>query len=85
MRREIALAGLATVLLWLGWLRRNEAFGLRWCDVNVTSPVYSALLDLPAGTGALQLRLKPETKSSRHRTADMWVAYTSASGLSPGT
>ena len=33
-RLKWALAGLANVTFWLGWLRSRECFDLRWCDVT---------------------------------------------------
>lgn len=83
-RRRIALAGLSNLLLWLGWLRSSEAFGLRWQDIFVLPPHLSAQMDLPPGCGLLSLRLLPETKSSRTATADVMIAYKTLSGLHPG-
>ena len=54
-RRCFALAGSATLLLWLGWLRSSEVFGLRWCDVEITTPEDGPTLDLPRGIGVVTL------------------------------
>jgi hypothetical protein len=83
-RRELAQAGLANLIFWLGWLRSTEGFSLRWMDVDVTLPVDGPSLDLPRGIGALILTLLPETKSSRALTADVVLAYTTRSGFSVG-
>lgn len=83
-RRLFALAGSATLLLWLGWLRSSEVFGLRWCDVEITTPANGPTLDLPPGIGVVACRLQPETKSSRDRTADCFIAYQTVSGYELG-
>jgi hypothetical protein len=38
LRHEVALAGLATLSLWLGWLRSMETFSLEWRDIEVVDP-----------------------------------------------
>ena len=70
-RRYWAKAGLANLLLWLGWLRSGELFGLTGQDIEVTLPVDGPRKDLPAGMGCLLLRLQEETKSDRTRRADV--------------
>lgn len=80
----IARGAMANLLLWLGWLRSSELLQLRWADITLITPEDSVQYDLPPHCGALLLRLQPETKSSRHRTADVIIAYTTAAGLSPG-
>ena len=84
LRLELALAALANLFFWLGWLRTSEAFGLSWKDVEVLHPANAAEQDLPANVGLLSLRLLPETKSSRTHRPDVIIAYRSASGLCPG-
>ncbi len=84
-RRDFALAALCNLLLWLGWLRSSEAFSLRWEDIQLTRPRDGPQLDLPQGIGAVQLRLRPETKSNRSRRADVVLSYKSGSGLPLGT
>jgi hypothetical protein len=83
-RRLYASAISATLLLWLGWLRSSEVFGLRWCDVEITPPEEGPTLDLPRGIGVVACRLQPETKSSRDRTADCFIAYQTVSGYELG-
>ena len=83
-QRWIVTAGLLNLTLWLGWLRSQEAFALRWCDVSAIGPHQSDRADLPRGLGVLVFRLTPATKSDRTRTADVVIAYTCRSGLSIG-
>lgn len=83
-RLEIAKAGFANLTFWLGWLRSREVFTLRWCDVT-----YLPLIDdLPPSfprIGGLLYRLAAETKSSRHRRADVICATPTRSGFDLGT
>jgi len=82
---EFALAGLANLLLWLGWLRSSEVFGLSFASVTCIHPRDGPTYDLPqGGGGALLLTLQPETKSSRTRTADVILSYNTVSGFSAG-
>lgn len=83
-RRELTLAALANLTLWLGWLRSREALDLKWSDLTIIPPDKGASKDLPTGIGAISLRLAPETKSCRVSEGDVVVAYTTASGLSLG-
>jgi hypothetical protein len=83
-RRKVALAGLANLTLWLGWLRSSEVFGLHWGDFSVLEPCNGPQEDLPFGCGAVTLRLAPETKSSRTKRADVCVAYETLSGYHIG-
>lgn len=83
-RREFALAGFLTLILWLAWLRSMEAISLKWCDVTVIAPQDGARVDLPIGLGAVLLGLLPETKTSRTRRADVVCAYETLSGYSLG-
>lgn len=83
-RRHWALAGLANGLLWLAWLRSSELFGLRWLDIECIYPSEGPAHDLPPNVGALLLRLGEETKTSRSRTADVPIAYTTQSGFQLG-
>jgi hypothetical protein len=83
-RREIALAGLAMLCLWLGWLRSKECFLLRWQDFDLVEPAHGPTLGLPRNCGLVRLLLGPETKSSRTRTANVPIAYTTLSGYSIG-
>ena len=83
-RHDAAIAALANLVMWLGWLRTSEAFSLAWADVSVLHPSRAAERDLPANVGLLSLLLLPETKSSRTARADVIIAFTSASGLRAG-
>ena len=83
-RRRFALAGLANLLFWLGWLRSSEVFSLCWQDIEVTRPRDGPLVDLPPGCGMLAISLLPETKSSRTDSADVIVAYRTLSGFCVG-
>jgi hypothetical protein len=83
-RHDVAAAAVAHLILWLGWLRSRETFSLRWGDVSVTAPQDGQCKGLPDGVGVIELRLLPETKSSRTRVADVVISYLCASGLAPG-
>jgi hypothetical protein len=83
-RRTAALAGLATMLLWLGWLRSSETFDLCWKDFNVVEPTDGPTVDLPQGCGVVGVRLGPETKSSRTKAVDLSIAYQTLSGYHCG-
>jgi hypothetical protein len=47
-RREIAAAGVANLLGWLGWLHSQELFSLSWGDVTITRPADGPRLGAPA-------------------------------------
>ena len=79
-----ARAGIANLCLWLGWLRSAETFALRWADISIVDPRNAASADLPVGTGCVQLKLSPETKSNRNQAADVVIAYHSFTGLGLG-
>jgi hypothetical protein len=83
-RLEACRAALTLDLAYLAWLRARETFGLTWGDVAITDPLDGPVVGLPLGIGVIQLTLLAQTKSSQAAAADMIVAYTSASGLSPG-
>lgn len=83
-KRHWARAGLANLLLWLGWLRSSELFELRWMDIECVRPDRGPTKDLPVGVGCLLLRLKEATKTNRDSTADLPIAYTTVSGYRPG-
>ena len=84
LRQEIATAGTANLVLWLGLLRGGETFSLKREDVTVVPPAEGPQHGLPAGLGYVELRLLPETKSSPHKVADVVIAYPCSSGLSLG-
>jgi hypothetical protein len=83
-RRKAALAGFATLLLWLGWLRSSETFDACWSDFDVVEPEDGPTMDLPRGCGVVGVRLGPETKSSRNKPVDMSMAYQTLSGYHVG-
>jgi hypothetical protein len=49
-----------------------------------TEPEMASAYDLPAGTGAVQCNLLPETKTNRTSVMDVVMTYTSSAGLSVG-
>jgi len=81
---EIACVGWSNLNLWLTWLRGEEHFELCFCDIETTQPPDAAHHQLPAGVGCLQECLTPAIKKSRTLQADVVIAYTTGSGLSPG-
>ena len=81
---ELARAGFSNLNLWCAWLRGEEHFQLRYCDVDCTRPPQGHRHQLPPGVGCLLERLKPDTKTSRTLQADVVISYTTGSGLSPG-
>jgi hypothetical protein len=83
-RRDFALAGLANLTFWLGWLRTSECFGITWNDCSLLDPDRGPEMDLPLGCGLVSFRLAPETKSDRVRRPDVIAAYKTASGLHLG-
>lgn len=83
-KRRWARAGLANLLLWLGWLRSSELFDLRWMDIAVVRPENGPSLDLPVGVGCVLLRLNEQTKSNPSATADLPLAYSTLSGYHLG-
>jgi hypothetical protein len=83
-QREFALAGLANLTLWLGWLRTSECFGITWADCTILDPARGPEMDLPIGCGAVAFRLAPETKSNRVSRPDVLIAYQTTSGLHIG-
>ena len=83
-RRDIALAGLANLTLWLGWLRSGECFSINWEDSDVLKPEDSGREDLPHNSGMVTYRLNPVTKSDRARTADVIIAFETRSKLCIG-
>lgn len=83
-RRLWARAGLANTLLWLGWLRAQELFNLRWEDVDRIDPRDGPIHDLPENVGCLLLRLAEQTKTSQTKRADVPVAYATRSGYQAG-
>jgi hypothetical protein len=74
-RCELARAGLANLLLYLGWLRSSEAFTAPWSAFDVVDPCDAATIDLPENVGQVCLSLRAETKSARDHTADVVMAF----------
>jgi hypothetical protein len=83
-RRYAAQGGLATLVLWLGWLRSFETFHLSWRNFDVVEPRDGPSADLPLGCGAISHCLGPETKTSRHKTVSVPIAYQTLSGYHCG-
>jgi hypothetical protein len=83
-RAKITRAGVTHLASYLGWLRGIETFGLSWQDVLLVTPQDGPTIGLPPGCGAIQLVLLDQTKSSQSSTADVVIAYITASGLSLG-
>ena len=82
-RRSWALAGLASCLLWLGWLRGGEAFNIIQSDLRYILPTNSAECDLPDGVGALIIYMG-EDKTHRSTSQELVIAYRCLTGLSVG-
>lgn len=82
-RRKWALAGLAHVILWLGWLRGGEAFSVQQNDLRRILPKDGPVWDLPPGVGALLLRMLKD-KSNRDYSFDIVMAYKCLTGLYAG-
>ena len=82
-RQRWTLAGLAHVLLWLGWLRGGEAFGIAQEDLQRILPRDGPAFDLPSGVGALLIRMLKD-KSNREQSFDIAIAYRCLSGLCAG-
>jgi hypothetical protein len=83
-QRKWALAGLLNVVFWLGWLRSQETFQLKWTSVTVVDPKDGPTVDLPPNVGVCFLDLGPSTKTSRGVNAKVVISYQSLSGLSCG-
>ena len=81
---EVAAAGSANLIAWMGWLRASEIFSLLAEDVQVILPGDGKLYGLPPGVGAVVLNLLPMTKSNPTSAGDVVLAYQSLSDLSAG-
>jgi hypothetical protein len=84
LRHELAVVGLTNLLAYLGWLRGGEIFEADQADLVVTLPNNGPSRGLPPGVGAVEYSLLPETKSDPTLVADVILAFTTLSGLSPG-
>jgi hypothetical protein len=83
-QHEVACAGAANLLAYLGWLRSGELFPALKADVTLTVPQDGPTRGLPDGVGAIEFNLGAETKSDPCITADVILAWESLSGLSVG-
>jgi hypothetical protein len=81
---ETCRAAIANLLAWLAWLRAVETFSVRWGRISIVRPVDGPQEGLPGGMGIIKVDLQAQTKSSQTRTADMVIAYTTASDKSLG-
>jgi hypothetical protein len=72
------------LLLFIGWLRAVETFGIQWQDLTIVDPPLGPTMGLPLNVGVILVKLLAQTKSSQAATADVVLAYTTASGLSLG-
>ena len=81
--RDLALAGLANLVLWLLWLRSKETFDTEWDDLEVLLPEPTEERDLLIKAGCVHWRLH-ESKSQRGLNVDTICAFRSLSGLSLG-
>lgn len=81
---ELARAGLANLLFWLGWLRSAEGFSLAWEDFFHIPASSWMKYSLHPDTGMILVTLLPETKSSRTLAADVAMADRTFSGLNIG-
>jgi hypothetical protein len=83
-QHEIVVAALANLLAYLGWLRGGEIFEGQQDDLVLTLPRDGPSRGLPPGVGAVEYTLLPETKSDPTLVADVVIAFTTMTGLSPG-
>jgi hypothetical protein len=80
VQHELACAGLTNLLAYLAWLRGGEVFSAAPEDLSMDGPTRG----LPPGVGALEFSLLAATKLDPTLAADVVVAYTTLTGLSPG-
>jgi hypothetical protein len=83
-RADAARAGLINVVGWLCWFRGGEIFGLEWDNILVVDPGNGGEFELPDHVGGIRFHFPQPTKTSRATDTDLWCAYTSGSGVSPG-
>jgi hypothetical protein len=84
VKHELACAGLTNLLAYLAWLRGGEIFSATSDDLQVIEPIDGPTRGLPPGVGALEYSLLAATKSDPTLAADVILAYTTLTGLSPG-
>ena len=83
-QRKATLGGLASLLLWLRWLRSSETFALCWNDFDVVERENDPSQDLPQGFGVVGVRLGSEAKSFYNKPVDMSLAFQTLSGYHLG-
>jgi hypothetical protein len=83
-RLDAARAGLTNTCSWLGWFRAMELFGLEWANILVVAPGDGHRYEVPDHVGGIRFHFPLPTKTSRATDTDLWCAYTSGSGFSPG-
>jgi hypothetical protein len=81
---ELACAGSANLLAYLGWERSSDIFMTSPEAINITHPREGATRNLPPGVGAAEHTLLDETKLDATLVADVVIAYTTLSRLSVG-
>jgi hypothetical protein len=83
-RLDAARAGLTNTCSWLGWFRAMELFDMEWANILVVAPGDGDRYEIPDHIGAIRFHFPLPTKTSRATDTDLWCAYTSGSGISPG-
>jgi len=83
-RADAARAGLSNTCAWLGWFRAMELFCLEWSNITVVDPGTGGRFELPDHVGGIRFHFPLPTKTSRAVDTNLWCAYTSGSGVSPG-
>jgi hypothetical protein len=84
IRIDICRAALTHLFSFVGWLRAVETFSIQWQDLTIVDPPLGPTMGLPLNVGVILVKLLPQTKSSQAATADVVLAYQTASGLSLG-
>jgi uncharacterized membrane protein len=78
-------ADLASLTLWLGWLRSGKLFDSRWKAYTVVDPGDGHSVETFQSLSVLSCRTDlGETKSDRSQTANVVMAYDTLSGYAPG-
>ena len=83
IRREVALAGLANLTLWLLWLCSMETFSTEWSDLEISPPRDTVPPDPLLQAGFTRWWLQ-DPKGQRGRVVDTICAFSTLSGLSMG-
>ena len=84
LRAEACRGALSNTMFWLGWFRGGELYPIEWRNLLVIDPGQGGQFDLPDTVGGIRFHFDTPTKTSRATDTDLWIAYTSCSGLSPG-